>query len=48
MSLTDDTWVLDAPVWDGHRVLALSVEADDQVWVNRLWAWDVGAWKRLA
>lgn len=35
------------PVFDGSRVLALSVEVYRHEWVNRLWAWDLGPWKRV-
>ena len=34
------------PVSDGRRLLALSVEDYQHSWVNRLWAWERGSWKR--
>ena len=36
------------PVWGDRGLLAMSVEIYDHAFVNRLWTWDVGRWKRIA
>jgi hypothetical protein len=39
--------VLTAPAATFSPALGLTVTMDRHEWVNRLWAWDVGPWKRV-